>query len=304
MLPYLDADFLRTVLTYSAAVEALRAAYQGTFHVPPRLQTSVGEGRMWLMPAHADGALGMKLVTQFDSNASRGLDRIQGIYIYLDAGTGQPLALLDGRAITEIRTAAISALATTLMAVRNPVTLAIFGTGVQARAHLAAMRAVCDIREAIVCGSSADKTSAFAGANGCRVASPDECAEAGLICVCTTSRTAVFSGDLLRPGTHINAVGNSRPDGRELDSATVVRSRLAVDTLEGALAETGDLLLPIAAGEITTSHILAELPELVRGEKIVRRDSSDITLFKSVGFALGDLALARSAYDKHIACLH
>jgi ornithine cyclodeaminase/alanine dehydrogenase-like protein (mu-crystallin family) len=315
-LPYLDAASLRQALDYPSAVSALRAAYEGRFRVPARLQMDAGEpghdGRMWLMPAQAGGVLGVKLVTQFDGNTSRGLDRIQGVYIYLDAETGRPLALMDGRAITEIRTAAISALATTLLANRqiaarreaegavlewNPMTLAIFGCGVQGAAHLAAMRSLFRIREALVCGSTLAKTQAFAEAHSCRAASAEECARADLICACTTSRTPVFDGSLLRPGTHINAVGNSRPDGRELDSATVQRARVAVDTREGALAEAGDLLQPLSRGEIAEAHILADLQELVRGEKTVRRDAADITLFKSVGFALGDLALARLAYQ-------
>jgi len=312
-LPYLDADFLHQHLDYPAAVTALREAYEGSYRVPARLQMDVEkDGRLWLMPAQATGALGVKLVTQFEGNKSRGLDRIQGIYIYLDSETGRPLALMDGRVITEIRTAAISALATTLLANRqirarsegsdgaviewNPLTLAIFGTGTQARAHLAAMRSLFRIREALVCGSSLAATKSFAEAHSCRAASAEECAQTDLICTCTTSRTPVFDGALLRPGAHINAVGNSRPDGRELNSSTVVRSRVAVDTREGALAEAGDLLQPIAGGEITAHHILADLPELVGGKVAVRRDAADITLFKSVGFALGDLALARLAW--------
>jgi ornithine cyclodeaminase len=301
-------------LDYPSAVSALRAAYEGSFRVPARLQMDAGnEGRMWLMPAQASGALGVKLVTQFDGNTSRGLDRIQGIYIYLDSETGRPLALMDGRVITEIRTAAVSALATTLLANRqiqvrseggdgvvlewNRMTLANFGTGVQARAHLAAMRSLFRIHEALVCGSSLAATKTFAETHSCRAASAEACAHADLICTCTTSRAPVFEGARLRPGTHINAVGNSRPDGRELDSATVVRSRVAVDTREGALAEAGDLLQPIARGEIAASHILADLPELLHGEVAVRRDAADITLFKSVGFAVGDLALARLAWS-------
>ena len=119
-LPFLDADFLRQALDYPSSVSALREAYEGSFRVPSRLQMDVEkDGRMWLMPAQATGALGVKLVTQFDGNSSRGLDRIQGIYIYLDSATGRPLALMDGRVITEIRTAAISALATTLLANRQ-----------------------------------------------------------------------------------------------------------------------------------------------------------------------------------------
>jgi len=296
-LPYLNSAALHDLLDYPTAVAALESGYAGAFQVPPRLQMDAGAGRMWLMPAAADGALGTKLVTQFDGNGVRGIARIQGLYIYLNSETGEPLALLDGRAITEIRTAAVSALATRWLANAGPVTLALFGSGVQAGAHLAAMRALFDVRDPMVCGATPEKSQAFAATHGCRAASREECCEASLICVCTTSRTPVLDGSRLRPGTHINAVGNSRPDSRELDSSTVVRARLAVDNREGALVEAGDLLLPIAQGEIDEHHIVAELPEIVRG-RIVRQSPADITLFKSVGFALGDLVLARMAYAR------
>jgi ornithine cyclodeaminase len=162
-LPFLDADALRSALDYPSAVAALEAGYAGPFNVPARLQMDAGEGRLWLMPAASDDALGMKLVTQFDSNAARGIERIQGLYIYLDAETGQPLALLDGRAITGIRTAAVSALATRWMANAGPATLAVFGTGVQAGAHVVAMRALFDVRDVMVCGASLEKSRAFEG---------------------------------------------------------------------------------------------------------------------------------------------
>jgi ornithine cyclodeaminase/alanine dehydrogenase-like protein (mu-crystallin family) len=291
-LPFLNAEFLRSALDYPTAVAALRAGYAAEANVPPRLQMTTETGRLWLMPAESAGALGVKLVTQCDRNPARGLSRIQGIYMYLDAETGQLLALLDGRVITEIRTAAISALATTLMANPDPATLAIFGTGVQAQAHLAAMRALFEIREVLVCGSDPAKSEAFAKAHGCRAASSDECAAAQLICTCTTSITPVFDGGLLRPGTHINAVGNSRIDGRELDWTTVHCSSIAVDDRKGAAVESGDLI------DVAKEKILADLPELVRGDVKVREHDIDITLFKSVGFALGDLLLARLAYQK------
>lgn len=294
----INAETLISVLNYPAAVSALEAAYNRTACVPARMQVSAGEGRMWLMPAAAAGALGVKLVTQFEDNAARGLDRVQAIYLYLDAETGRPLAMMEGRTLTAVRTAAVSALASRYLANPVPFTLGIFGTGVQARAHLEAMRAVFGVRETLVCGSTPEKSRIFAQANACRAATPEECSTASLICACTTAVSPLWNGARLGPGTHINAVGNSRPDACELDAETVRRARVAVDTREGALAEAGDLLLPLAAGVIRPEHILAELADLVRGEKKVRRSSEEITLFKSVGYALGDLALARLAYER------
>lgn len=286
----LNAETLAAVLSYPAAVRALEEAYRAPAQVPRRLQVDAGEGRLWVMPAAAAGAMGVKVVTQFEGNAARGLDRIQATYLYLDADTGEALALLDGRVLTAIRTAAVSALATQYLANPGVKRLAIFGTGVQARSHLEAMRAVFEISEVMVCGSTEEKSKSFAEAHACRAAAAPECCTADLICACTTARRPLWDGARLRPGTHINAVGNSRPDTREIDAATVARSRVAVDTLEGALSEAGDLLLPKAQ-----DHIVAELAEVVRGVKTVRRSAKDITLFKAVGYALGDLALARLA---------
>ncbi len=239
-------------------------------------------------------------MTQFEGNTAHGLERVQATYLYLDPATGRALALLDGRALTAVRTAAVSALATRYLIPRSgtgAVTLAVFGTGVQARAHLEAMRAVFEIREALVCGSTLEKTRAFASANRCLVATPEECCAASLICACTTSRAPLWDGARLRAGTHINAVGNARPDSCEVDETTVRRARVAVDT-RSAVDEAGDLRLPLAAGAITSEHIVADLAEIVRGEKQVRRSAADITLFKSVGYALEDLVLARLAYDR------
>ncbi len=302
----LGARVLETVLDYPSAVEALESTFAGPTpaggHVPPRLELDAGQGRLWLMPAviPQGGALGVKLVTQFDGNAARGLERIQASYLYLDPATGRALALLEGRTLTARRTAAVSALATRYMANPGPATLALFGTGVQARAHLEAMRVVFEIREALVVGSTLGKAREFGAARECRVASREESYGANLICACTTSRAPLWDGARLRAGTHINAVGNARPDSREVDESTVCRARVAVDT-RSALAEAGDLLLPLTAGAISSEHVVADLAELVRGEKSVRRNTGEITLFKSVGYALEDLALARLAYERAVA---
>lgn len=289
----LNGEILATLLDYPSAVEALEEAWREPAQIPARSQVNLGAGRMWLMPAAAGSAAGVKVVTQFDGNAALGLDRIQGSYLFLDGETGMPMALLDGRAITAIRTAAVSALATRLMAAPGPKTLAIFGTGVQARSHLDAMRACFDVGDVLVCGAKPEKSQAFATRHSCRAATAHECCQVDLICTCTTSRTPVFDGNWLLPGTHINAVGNSRPDACELDAATVQRARIAADTRHGVLEEAGDLLVH-GAGD----RIVADLREMIVEGKKVRSAPSEITLFKSVGYALGDLALARLAYRR------
>ncbi len=289
----LNGEILATLLDYPSAVEALEEAWREPAQIPARSQVNLGAGRMWLMPAAAGSAAGVKIVTQFDGNAALGLDRVQGSYLYLDGETGLPMALLDGRVLTAIRTAAVSALATRLMANPGRKTLAVFGTGVQARSHLEAMRGCSDVGEALVCGSTSEKTREFAARHDCRAATAQECCQASLICACTTSRTPIFDGNWLLPGTHINAVGNSRPDACELDAVTVHRARIAADTRHGVLEEAGDLLVH-GAGD----RIVADLREMIVEGKKVRSAPPEITLFKSVGYALGDLALARLAYRR------
>ncbi len=155
------------------------------------------------------------------------------------------------------------------------------------------MRACFHIGDAMVCGSTPEKSREFAARHDCRAATAQECCQASLICACTTSRAPLWDGNWLADGAHINAVGNSRPDACELDAATVQRARIAADTRQGVLEEAGDLLMH-GVGD----HIVADLREILVEGKKVRSAPSEITLFKSVGYALGDLALARLAYRR------
>lgn len=296
----LSAEDLRALLSYPECLAALEQALAQPAEVPPRQQAPAGDGVLLLLPAFqaAPAGLGVKLVSVFDRNSARGLERIQGLYLYLEALTGRPLALLEGRTLTAIRTAAVSALATRYLANPEPATLAVFGTGVQARAHVDAMRAVRPIARVLVCGSTPEKSRALAADLGGEAATVEQALEANLICACTSSSRALWDGALLREGTHINAIGNFRPAERELDETTVRRARVAVDTREGVWSEAGDLLLPLRANAIGREHVLAELGEIVRGEKQLRQTPNDITLFKSVGHALQDLAVARLAFER------
>ncbi len=296
----LSAEDLRALLLYPECLAALEQTLAQPAEAPPRQQAPAGDGVLLLMPAFqaVPAGLGVKLVSVFARNAARGLERIQALYLYLEALTGRPLALMEGRTLTAIRTAAVSALATRYLANPEPATLAVFGTGIQARAHVDAMRAVRPIVRVLVCGSTPEKSRALAAELGGEAATVEQALEANLICACTTSSRALWDGALLRESAHINAIGNFRPAERELDETTVRRARVAVDTREGAWSEAGDLLLPLRAGIIGREHVLAELAEIVRGEKQVRRTPNDITLFKSVGHALQDLAVARLAFER------
>jgi ornithine cyclodeaminase len=192
-------------------------------------------------------------------------------------------------------------LATRLLANPDARRLVLFGAGVQAEAHLEAMRAVRPLDEVVVVSRSPDKAARLAAAATAaglagRVGSPDEVATADIVCTCTTSAVSVFDGRLLAAGSHVNAIGAFLADEREIDTETVRRARVVVETREVALAEAGDLLIPIGEGAISPGHIVADLSELVRGA-VVRTDPADVTVFESVGMAFEDLVVARAALD-------
>ncbi|MGH9531023.1 MAG: ornithine cyclodeaminase family protein, partial [Terriglobales bacterium] len=241
---------------------------------------------------------GVKLVTVLDSPPA-GVDRIQAQYCLFDPATGVLRALLAANYLTDIRTAATSAVATKILARPDAATLGIFGTGRQAWAHLVVMRHVRDFQRVLVCGLTPAQGAAFvqraASDAGVRVESADAAtcaAQSDVICTCTTSSTPLFDGKLLRPGTHLNLVGAFRPETREVDDETIMRARVVVDTYDGALAEAGDLLIPLRSGRIERSHIAADLHEVVSGKKPGRSRAGEITVFKSVGCALEDLVAA------------
>jgi ornithine cyclodeaminase/alanine dehydrogenase-like protein (mu-crystallin family) len=201
--------------------------------------------------------------------------------------------------LTDARTAATSAVATKFLAREDAKVLGVFGTGREARAHLQILRHVRPFERALVTGRDPGRTREFAqqmehelGIKVESVYSRTCAAESDVICTCTTSKTPLFDGNMVRKGTHINAVGSFQPTMRELDDVCVRRSRIVVDTYDGALAEAGDLLIPLKSGIIRREHILSDLHELTAGRKKVRTSPSEITVFKSVGNALEDLAAA------------
>ena len=300
---FIDAAELARLVPMEKAIAALDSAFGAARlpAAPQRTHLAVEGGDLLLMPAAGEGGVGVKLVTVTPSNPARGLPLIHGLYVLFAPDTLAPLAAIDGAALTGLRTAAVSGLATRYLARPDARRLVIFGAGTQARAHLDAMSAVRPIAQARVVSRSREKAERFVeiarelGLDAA-VASPDAVADADIVCACTTSPTPVFDGSLLREGTHVNAVGAYTPTTRELDDVTVRRSRLVVETREAALAEAGDLLIPLQAGIIARSNIVADLSEVVRGAP-VRRATADITVFKSVGVAYEDLAVAAIAVD-------
>jgi alanine dehydrogenase len=246
------------------------------------------EGFLGLMPAYIGAALGTKLVAFYPHNTD--VPTHHATILLFKPETGEPLVSMDGRLITEVRTAAVSAVATEFLARPDASVLAIIGSGVQARSHLEALRLVRDFREVRVW--SPRRAAAFAEEHGVRAAAAAEEAVRGadVVVTATTSSTPVLSGEWLSPGVHINAVGAPRPNWRELDDEVLRRSRVYVDSREAAQKESGDV---IAAGEIS-----AEIGEVTAGTKPGRRSAEEITLFKSLGLAVEDVATAELVYRK------
>jgi ornithine cyclodeaminase/alanine dehydrogenase-like protein (mu-crystallin family) len=299
----IGADELRARLPMAAAIDVLEAAFRTLDAGAGPLRSSVETpgGSLLLMPAFGEAGVGVKLVTLTPSNPARGMPYVQASYVLFDAATQTPEAVLDGSALTALRTGAVSGLATRHLAREDAARLLIFGAGVQARAHLEAMCSVRPVRELVVVSRSRPAAESLVG-DGlrrglvARLGDPEAVADADLICTCTTSEEPLFDGSLLRPGVHVNAIGSHRPDARELDTETVRRGRVVVETRDVALAEAGELAIPIAEGAIDPGHVLADLAETVRGAA-VRGSPEDVTVFKGVGMAFEDLTIARAIVD-------
>jgi len=269
-----------------------------------------GTGAFAVMPAYlgTPKTIGAKVVTVVPGNHGTEFDSHQGAVLLFDAKNGSLVAILDATPVTAIRTAAVSAVATRELARENASSLAIIGSGVQALTHLEAMCAVRPIKTLRVysrnranCQRLADvarqkfKLDASVAASG-----EDAVRNADIICTTTSSSEPVLFGDWVSPGAHINAVGSSQRSARELDSAAVVRSRLYVDRRESALNESGDMLVPLKAGDITPDHIVGEIGDLLLGRAPRRGSDQEITLFNSLGLAIEDLAAASYVYDQAV----
>lgn len=311
----LSRDDLRTVLAPLDLVDALRTAIAahaaGRTRVPPRAVAPAGaDGWLLLMPAALDDGgvqtLGTKVVTYYGGNRARGHPTIYASYVLMDGASGRPQALLEGTVLTGIRTGAASALAARHLARPDARRLACFGAGVQAAFQVRCLAAVLPLESVAVVGRDPARARAFCAALARELGIPVEAAadarravaDADVVTCATTSATPVVAGADLRPGVHVDAVGAFRPDAREVDTEAVRRARVVVDTYAGAWEEAGDVLLPLGEGAIGREHVVAELAELVTGARAGRTRADEITLFKSVGWALEDLAAARLAYNR------
>jgi ornithine cyclodeaminase/alanine dehydrogenase-like protein (mu-crystallin family) len=253
-------------------------------------------------------SIGIKIVTVFPGNVTKGIPAIHAQVLLNDPETGEVMCIMEGGWITAVRTAAVSALATDYLAVKNASSLGIFGAGVQAKSQIEAIFEVRPIQTVRIYDTVLERARELARTmedlrkESCRflaVSDPSEAVvQSQIIITATTSATPVFDGSLLQPGTHINAIGSFKPHIREVDDETVRRASLFVDSRSLALTEAGDLIIPLQNGLIAEDTIRAELGELILGEKKGRQTDDAITLFKSVGMAVQDMAVAKTIYRK------
>ena len=294
-IPFVSGAELRELVSMERAINALEKAFlRDEIEAPQRARHETGAGDLLVMPAWGSGALGVKLVTVNPRNPDINLPLIHGMYVLFDGETMKPRALIDAEELTRIRTGAVSALATRNLAPKGATRLVVFGAGIQAHGHVDAMRAVRPIEHVTVVarnpGSAIHMTHRIrddfalpADAGG-----PDAVRDADIICTCTTSATPVFDGNLLKDAVHVNAVGSYRPDARELDDTTMRRAdTVVVEKREVALKEAGDVVMAMDKGTLSRGHVI-ELKDLLQRKP----HPGGITVFKSVGLALEDLAVA------------
>lgn len=296
------------------AIEAVREAFilasENRLVVPPRLHLEVPEskGTSLIMPSYLPESmrLGVKIINLYEENPARGLPFSQALMLIFEAGTGQPLGIMEAGTLTALRTGAACGLATALLSRPESRRMALFGAGFQARFQLEAVVAVRPLEEALVFDPDRKRAEKFseemseklgieirvAGSAGETVSGAD------IISTATTSKQPVFDDRDLRPGVHINAIGSYKPQEREVSSETVARARVFVDKKDMALEEAGDLIIPIKEGLFSADRIVAEIGEVASGKKPGRLTPEEITFFKTVGVAAQDIVLASKLLEK------
>lgn len=309
----INQDEVRRLLPMNECIDlmdqTLRTLARGDAVQPLRFATWLPDrsGLIGLMPGYLGQpqALGVKIVTVFPDNHGTDFDSHQGAVMLFDVDNGSPLAILDATEITAIRTAAVSAVATNRLAREDASCLALLGSGTQARTHLEALMLVRDVKEVRLWSPNSDRAAQFARRESTRynirIEAKSTATEAvdgaDIICTVTAATEPILLGQWISPGAHINAVGACTPNARELDTAAVVNSRLFVDRLESALNESGDFLFPKAEGALDDDKIAGELGDVLLERVVGRSSSQEITLFKSLGLAVEDLAAAHYIFD-------
>jgi ornithine cyclodeaminase len=311
----LDSRQIRELLPMTECIElmadALSALARGEVYQPLRtiIRPPEARGLLGLMPAYRageQGAFGLKAICVFPENPAKGKDAHQGAVMLFSRETGELLALMNASEITAIRTAAVSAVATRLLAREDAQQLGIIGAGVQARTHLAALGAVRPVRRARVACRNIEHAEQLAREMQAKCSfsieavrtNEDAVREADVIVTATSSLEPVIDKDWISPGAHVNAIGTHSPNSREIDSATMAAARIFVDRRESALNESGDYLLAAKEGLVSPESIVGEVGELLIGAKTGRTSSTEITLFKSLGLAIEDVVSADYLYHK------
>ena len=306
-VPWITADVLPTLLTVSSAADVLVV---GLRSAPPldeqmlRSRLSWPSGELLVMPAVHAGYCGVKLVG-VPTAASRNYHGVQGAYLLFDGASLQLKALIDGAALTALRTPAMSLLVTQRLAAPDSCRLTVFGTGPQAWGHVLAMRSHYALDSVQIVGRDETNVNRFV-TRCCALGIPATAStaekavpRADIICTCSSSNAPLFDGRLLLPHAHVNAVGSHTATSRELDDRAIAASQVVVESRQVALAEAGELIIPIQAGIVSEAVIRADLQELLSGAEVV--EPAELTVFKSVGFGLADLIVAAEAYERYNA---
>ncbi|MBS1677852.1 MAG: ornithine cyclodeaminase family protein [Actinobacteria bacterium] len=306
-LPYVNEESLNELLSMEAAIDALEEAVRLPLpEAPERHLHQSAFGEFLLMPAWGGQGSGVKLVAIRADNPPRGLPYIQGVFVMFAADDSRPLGVVDGAALTALRTAAVSGLAARHLAREDAVRLTMIGAGRQAHAHLDAMLAVRPLESVAVVShrdhARAEALCDRAGDLGLAAEVTDLAAvgSADLVCLCTTSSTPVLDGRALPAGVHVTAMGSYRPDLRELDNESLRRSSVFVEVRDAALAEAGDLIQAIDEGAWSADRISGDLADVVAG-RAGRKSAAELTVFKSVGVAWEDLVVAQAALERAAA---
>ena len=316
---WLNARDIAALLTMTDAIAAVEEAFRqlalGDVALPPRVGIGMARygGGGAAMPAYVGGeinSLGLKLVTLYPDNPGRySLAAVQATLVLLNPRTGQLLAVMDAGAGTALRTGAAGGVASRYLARQGATRATVFGAGVQGRAQLEALCAVRPIQQAWIVDRVPAAAEAFAAAMSAQLGLPiasatvlrAAVADADVILTATTAHEPLFDGNWLQPGAHINGIGSHAPAARELDTVTVQRARVVTDQTAACLAEAGDLIIPLREGAITEAHIAAQLGEIIIGRNPGRTAEDEITLFKSVGLAIQDIAVAAQVYRQALA---
>ena len=301
-----DRENVASSLQYGILIEALRKAFSSKITTPERVQHTIknkngSDATLLLMPAWKIGEhIGIKIVSVFPENTTNNMSAVHANYFLMNANDGKPVAVMDGTELTLRRTACASALAADYLVKKNVDTLLMIGTGNLAPHMIKAHCVVRNYSRILIWGRNEEKAKRLALSLNIKdkeIVAKNDLKEAlnvaDVISCATLTQKPLIMGDCIKPGQHLDLVGAFTPDMAEADSKAIAMSKIVVDTYEGALSESGELINALKEGRIKKKHILSDLRELVLEEKDIRKDSNDITLFKSVGTALEDLAAAK-----------